>query len=393
MVAKKQIVVVGGGMGGADAARRIKGNKNFDVTIVNPYEFQVYKIASLRSTVEAGDDSSKSLIPLAGACDKLVVAKVTSIDSKENKLTLSTGVDLPYDVLLLASGSQNAGPTYEGKDGSTLAEAKKYYADTKDTIAAAKKIVIIGGGPVGVELAAEIREKYSTGKSLTIVTRPNTLINTKPYPLQPGFYKSLNKQVAKRDIEVLTGATIKDLSKADFDNGCMLTGQRTLELTDGKTLDADLVFWCVGNTLNNDYIPKEWLNERGLVTVGPNLMVNGTTNVFSCGDISDVPEIKLGYLAGAQAAVAAKNMKAVATGGKPKSVYKPVKTGIMILSLGKKGGASDMMGKVVLGPWMSSMIRKDLFVSKYWKTLVHSKPQKWADRKDLVAARTNVALS
>jgi apoptosis-inducing factor 2 len=84
-------------------------------------------------------------------------------------VTLSNGSTLEYDYLIVATGS--LGPRTLGAALSTTTKAGilKHFQDMQTAIAGAQRILVVGGGPVGLELAGELAH-YTKGKQITLVS-------------------------------------------------------------------------------------------------------------------------------------------------------------------------------------------------------------------------------
>jgi len=79
-------------------------------------------------------------------------------------------------------------------------------------------------------------------------------------------------------------------------------------------IEADIHFWCIGKPLRNTWIEEsdffEYVRDgEGHLKVDANLRLLNMSNVFAAGDITDIQEIKQGYLAGKHAGVVAQNIK------------------------------------------------------------------------------------
>lgn len=388
----KSVVIVGGGYGGGTLAHKLKGTKGITVTLINPSEFALYKPASLRAAVWAGDWSSNTLVPLKDAADKLVLGSAASVDDVAKTVTLADGQVVKYDTLVLATGSKTSGPGWVPL-GSTLTDAKALFESTKAEFEKAKKIVIIGGGATGIELAGEAAEAHPDAK-VTLVHSGKELMelsSAEKNVLNKKYHRVLNQEVAKYKIDVKTSSRIEGLSRADFDDRFMLTGERTLTIQGGtETIEADLVCWCVGVTPVSSMYPAAWVNESGRVKVDEFLRVQGKEDVFCLGDVSDVKEFKgIFALDGAVSAVAINVKRAGTTKGMKK--YKPVTAAHSFIAMGRKGGVAQapFFGGMVMGPFMIKRMKgPDQFAWKAWKLIGAGKKQTWTVREKAAETKT-----
>ncbi|KAJ7948052.1 putative Apoptosis-inducing factor [Quillaja saponaria] len=139
-------------------------------------------------------------------------------------------------------------------------------------INSAQSILIVGGGPTGVELAGEIAVDFPD-KKVTLVHSGSRLL------------EFIGPKAAEKT------AMMVDIKESQAD-------------TRAKSLWTPL-----GSAWLKETILKDNLDNHRRVKVDEYLRVKGRKNIFAIGDISDIPELKQGYLAKEQAQVAAKNLK------------------------------------------------------------------------------------
>ncbi|EFJ43193.1 hypothetical protein VOLCADRAFT_96658 [Volvox carteri f. nagariensis] len=209
---KPRLLVIGAGFAGVTLATKVSGFA--DVTIVDPMPYKLQMVpetaatfarplvfpncffpftmlyicfsrkeyleitwATIRSIVDESV-ASRAIISLKEIPNigRVVQATVTRLAPKE--ALLSTGETLTFDYAAICTGSSysdafksSASVTREQR----LAELKVY----NEAIRAAKSIVVVGGGPSGVEAAAEVVEAYA-GKALTLVHSGKQLLPTAP---------------------------------------------------------------------------------------------------------------------------------------------------------------------------------------------------------------------
>ena len=199
---------------------------------------------------------------------------VEAIDPAAREATLSTGERVAYDRLLLATGAE---PRRLSLPGSDLAGIH-YLRDLADADALARRLeeggrlVVIGGGWIGAEVAASARQK---GLDVTIVEQTAV-------PLERVLGREVGEIYAQvhRDhgVELATGAALEAFEGAGRVERVRLAGDRAL--------DADLVVVGVGVT------PRTELAERaGLVTdngvVVDEHLESSAPGVFAAGDVAN----------------------------------------------------------------------------------------------------------
>ena len=153
----RSVVVVGGGFAGSQAAMLICKGTNWNVTVVDPRESMHNNIQQLRAAVLPAY-LELTLVPRQHIGATLVTGRATGYSATEVTVTLNDGKTstLPYDYLIIATGSTASFPAKAGETTYTNADTTAAFAKVAEAIRGASKIAIIGGGPVGVEFAGEI---------------------------------------------------------------------------------------------------------------------------------------------------------------------------------------------------------------------------------------------
>ncbi|CAI5516944.1 unnamed protein product [Closterium sp. Naga37s-1] len=265
------------------------------------------------------------------------------------EVLLADGSAVPYDVLVICTGSEPYTTT-------TRDDRLKFYAQESEKLKAAKSVVVVGGGPSGVELAGEILTDMP-GKKITIATGGARVCE---FLKAKGSDKILS-WLKGQGVDVLLG----DRVQASWDQ---FGSSGTLKTDAGKELTADYVAIAVGA---RPY--TAWLTdalgaavEDGRVKVDSHLRVEGHSNVFAIGDITNIKENKQGYFAQEHARVAASNIrKVLKSNGKPTTLksYSPGMD-VAIVSLGRKQGLAQLPFGTFMGWVPTNMKSKGLFVNK-----------------------------
>ncbi|MFE0457332.1 NAD(P)/FAD-dependent oxidoreductase [Streptomyces sp. NPDC058914] len=290
------VVVIGGGYAGVRLAKRLDATAR--VTLVDRKEVFFHRIASLRAGVRP-EWTTTPFIPYDRLLrhGRVVTGKVVRIETQERQVVLATGERLPYDVLVIATGADYPEPARF--TGTTIEEAAKTFAAHQRGIAAAEHVLVVGGGPSGVELSAEIRLARPDARVTLAHAGPELLHST-------GSHRAGRRTRAwleAHDIEVRLGSFMSP----GHDFG-------TYRDARGDVLAADLSFWATGTTPNTLWLRLaghgDWLNATGHVKVDRALRVAGRPDVFAVGDVNDATELKITPAALAQADLAAWNIRA-----------------------------------------------------------------------------------
>jgi NADH:ubiquinone reductase (H+-translocating) len=160
-----EVVVVGGGYAGVMAANRLTQRNDVTVTLINARPQFVERIR-LHQLVGGSDDAVVDYQEVLADGIRLVVDTVTRIDAPERSMTLEKGDPLGYDYLVYAVGSGTAEASVPGAaefafPTASLEEAMRLRSVVEGAPTAAS-VTVVGGGPLGIETAAELAELCRT---------------------------------------------------------------------------------------------------------------------------------------------------------------------------------------------------------------------------------------
>ncbi|GAA0184970.1 hypothetical protein Leryth_005085 [Lithospermum erythrorhizon] len=348
-MANKKVVIVGGGVAGSVLAKTLQ--EQAQVYLIDPKEYFEITWASLRCMVEP-TFAEKTLINHSEYAPNVHVITSAAVGITENEVKTAQGRVVPYDYLVIATG-------HDEKTPSTKREKLSVYRNENGKIKSAESILIVGGGPTGVELAGEIATDFP-GKKITLVHRGPRLLEF----IGEKASKSAMKWLAKKNVEVVLGESVTNLD-SNQDGGVYRT-------SGGKSIVADCHFLCTGKPLASSWMKetmlKSSLDNKGRLMVDANLKVKGQRNIFAIGDITDVQELKQGYLAQMHAGVVAKSIISLVNGKQKLEVYKSGSQ-MAIVSLGRKGAVAEISGMNMSGWIPAKMKSGDMFVTKTRKTL------------------------
>jgi len=289
----KKVIIIGGGFAGAYCAQHLE--QDFDATLIDLKDYFEFTPGILRTIVEPGHIKKIQVLHthyLKHA--KFIRAEVKTVTPN---YVLFDGKRLGYDYLIICSGSRYHQPFKEKRIVlSTRAEhLRQYY----DQLCKAKEILIIGGGVVGVELAAEIathcKKEKDKGRTITIAHAHDRFLtrnNQKAIDFAERF-------LAKHGVKIM------------YNERVMSHNGKTFITDGGKKIKADLAFLCTGIRSNSDFMKKYFktkLNEREQIEVNAFLQLEGSGNIFVCGDVNNSHEEKTAQSAEKQAMVAVENM-------------------------------------------------------------------------------------
>ncbi|CAL9083656.1 unnamed protein product [Musa textilis] len=348
---KTRVVVVGGGVAGAILARSMQFLA--DVVLIDPKEYFEIPWAELRSMVEPSF-SDRSLIKHTDYLTNARVVTSSAVKITENEVLMADGNSVSFDYLVIATGHAYSTPT-------SKKERFEQFQQDNQKIKSSQSVLIIGGGPTGVELAGEIAVDYPD-KKVTIVHKGSRLL------------EFIGHKASKKTLDWLTSKKVKVFLEQSVDLDIISEGDGVYTTSTGEKISADCHFVCVGKPLGSSWLQdsalRDCLNKNGRLMVDEYLRVKGRSNIFAIGDITDVPEIKQGFLAEKHATVVVKNLKLLMKGTKENKLakYKPA-SAMAIVSLGRKEGVAQFPFATMIGCLPGLIKSKDLFVGNTRKTL------------------------
>jgi NADH dehydrogenase len=299
---KKRVVIVGCGFAGLTLAKKMK-NKGFQVVILDKHNYHqfpplFYQVAS------AGLEESSILFPLRKIFQNYVdfhlrKVEVKSVEADRNTLITSSG-EIEYDYLVFAHGATNAYfgsvPMQKYSRGmKTMTEVldlrnsllmnfeNALTAQSVEEREMLMTIVIIGGGPSGVEIAGALAEmnKYVLSKDypeFKEVRAKIYLIEAVDRVLSAMTQKSSDKArvfLEKMGVHVLTKTRA---------SGC---DDKTVFLDSGKSISTGMIIWTAGIMGNSIAgLKTECFTRSGRINVDSINRVAGYSNIFAIGDIS-----------------------------------------------------------------------------------------------------------
>lgn len=299
---RPRVLVLGGGFAGIGASRALM-SVEADVVLVDRHDYHtfqplLYQLATdLLETAAVGHP----LRDLFHEQPNVTVHQdaVTGIDLEKREARFSELAPITYDYLVLALGAEvnffgtegaaeHSFPMYTLADAVRLKEhvLRKWEAtDRKPELAkdGALNIVVVGGGPTGVESAGALIELYRGDFSKDYPSLPQT--NARIVLVEAGgelfamFKKTLRtytkKALEERGVEVLVGETVASVAPT------------RVTLKSGKEIEAHTLVWGAGLVANPIVKSLGLELEHGdRIPVEPDLRVKGHSEVFAVGDIA-----------------------------------------------------------------------------------------------------------
>jgi len=281
-------VLIGGGLASATAAETIrKYDLKGGILIVGSETRPPYHRPPLSKEYLRGEASAEDVLPVqteAWYVDNHVTlltgTTAVSADTKAKTVTLGSGDEVRYEKLLVATGSSPKTLEVPGADGPNV-HLLRTVGDS-DALKAhlGKKIVLVGGGYIGVEVAADFVTK---GGQATIVEPTGHLWSKFASPEYGAFLK---KKLEAAGAEVIVGEEVCKITP---------TGVQTKS---GKTISGDLVLVGVGVKPNLEFALASGLevDEKKNGVLVNEFLQSSAPDVYAAGDVAGFQDPVLGKL-------------------------------------------------------------------------------------------------
>lgn len=290
------IVVLGGSFAGLSITHNLLRHvipdlpspSQYKLILVNPSDHFYFKVAAPRMAPR-GDliPLDQIMRPIKDGFAKysnfeFIQAYARSVDPATREITIEhvTGeknsTSIHYDTLIIATGASSKSPLWSPAVPKEQTEAA--LGEFRDKLKSAQRIVIAGGGAVGVETAGELGFDHGKKKDILLYSGTTNLLNR---------VRSDVGQRAQKYLQQM-GVTIVHNIKI-VSSGSDSEGKEVLHLSDGSQTTADLFIDARGSKLNNEFLPSSWLNEQGAVAVDDTQRVKAAgsaARVYAVGDIA-----------------------------------------------------------------------------------------------------------
>jgi 3-phenylpropionate/trans-cinnamate dioxygenase ferredoxin reductase subunit len=284
-MAQDSFVIVGGGLAGARAAEGLREH-GFEgpVTVIGAEEYLPYERPPLSKDYLTGKTDRDSMFVHNQSwydrhrVDLVLGQPVTAVDRAARQVQLAGGSVLPYRKLLLATGASPR--RLPGVDGVHYLRAIGDSDRLREILATGSRLAVIGGGWIGLEVAAAARQ---AGLEVTVLeTLPLPLLRV----LGPEIAAVFADLHTSQGVSLHGGVTIEEITSA----GGRATGVR---LADGTRIDADAVVAGIGALPNTSLAEEAGLEVRdGIVTSAA--LQTSDPDIYAAGDVARALHPRLG---------------------------------------------------------------------------------------------------
>ncbi len=302
-----KLVIIGGGFGGLRLARKLNNKPGFEITLIDKLNFHQFQ-PLFYQVATAGLDASNISFPLRKVFHnskniRFKMAEVLQILSAQNKIITTIG-EMNYDVLVIATGADtnffgnkelmdHALPMKSTVEALQLRYHLLKNFETATTVTDDKQlqqlmnIVVVGGGPTGVELSGAIADmkRFVLHKDY-----PELDFSKMNIYLLEGTAKTLgvmsekSSADSKRYLEKLGVTVLTNTLLKTYD------GEKII-LQNGDEIPAKMVIWAAGIKGNvPDGIDKTLLARGNRIKVDRQCRVPGFENIYAIGDVAYMEE-------------------------------------------------------------------------------------------------------
>ncbi|WP_154792711.1 FAD-dependent oxidoreductase [Occultella kanbiaonis] len=332
-MAHPRVVVVGGGYGGVAVAQQLDAVA--DVILVESKDAFVHAVGTLRAVADPAFED-RVFLPYDRLLTRGRVIHDTARAVTPTRVSFSRTEFVDADYLVLATGTGYPFPAKFLESEERVVRSRM--ARLRDALGRARRVLLVGAGPVGVELAGELTSAFPD-LGVTLVDQADDILTTIDVIGQ--VRDSIRAQLVQRGVDLVLGAPLGFLPPMDVGR----LHDFTVRTDAGVEINAQVWFRCYGNRAVTDYLAGGLLDARrpdGTLRVTEHLNVAGHEHVFAVGDIADLPETKRADAARAHGRVVATNIADLIAGRAPSTVYEPPPERI-VLPLGPDGGASQLL--------------------------------------------------
>lgn len=273
------VAIIGGGQAGGEAATLLRQNRyEGRIVLIGEEDSLPYMRPPLSKAFLAREIAKDALIYKAAAAyenarvEMRLNARVDEIDRRDKRLILNDGATFGYDKLIIATGGRARPLRVPGADARNILYLRTI-ADVEllqPLMQAGKRLVIVGGGYVGLEVAAVAVKR---GLAVTVLESAPRVLARVTAPAMSDFYERIHREAG---VDVRTGVTVSGFAS---ENGCVAN----VLCAGGESFAADFVLIGIG------LVPNTELAERAGLIVDDGVVVDAAgrssdPDIYAIGD-------------------------------------------------------------------------------------------------------------
>jgi NAD(P)H-nitrite reductase large subunit len=274
-------VIIGAGPAGVVAAETLRGlDSQSAITLIGnepepPYSRMAIPYCLNGMIGEAGTYLRKTEGHYDSLNIEVVQDRVTALSTQDKTLTLVSGGSQTYDHLLIASGSTPTAPPIDGIDlpGVHACWTLDDYRRIIERAKPGSSIVLMGAGFIGCIILEALAAR---GVNLTVVELENRMVPRMMNEASGGLIK---RWCEDKGVRVLTSTRVEGI-ESDSPNDML-----KVSLSDGETLDADLVISATGVAPNTAFLEGSGIEVDHGILVNDRLQTN-LDAVYAAGDVA-----------------------------------------------------------------------------------------------------------
>jgi 3-phenylpropionate/trans-cinnamate dioxygenase ferredoxin reductase subunit len=279
------VVIVGGGQGGYQAAASLR-TEGYEgpITIVSEEAHIPYQRPPLSKAFVLGkqDLDRVYLRPenyyADHRIDLLRGERVEAIDRAASTVKLRSGAPLPYRYLILATGARNRELPVPGADSESVCYLRTVdeSAEIRFRLQAARRVVVIGGGFIGLEIAATAR---ALAKEVTVLEALPRVMARAVAPVVSEYFEKSHRE---QGVDIRLHTEITEISRGSV--GFRPRGSSERQ----TTIEAELIVVGIGVVPNTDLARAAGLHIANGIAVDEFLRTSDP-NIFAIGDCAEFP--------------------------------------------------------------------------------------------------------
>lgn len=273
------IVIVGASVAGIKLAQFLRAEgAEADIVLVDAEREPLYDRPPLSKKYLDGSETAADIglstydeLQRIGVRMRFGIA-ATALDPAAKRVTLDDGVQLEYDLLVVATGARARRTPWADLSGVHVLRTREDADGLREALRRGRHLAVIGAGFIGAEAAATARRM---GLDVTIIEPLDAPMGRALNPDVGGIFADKHRA---EGVELRFGASVEDVA-AD-DDGIRLA------MTDGTELRADAVLLGIGAVVNTEWLESSGLVLNNGVLCDSAMAVSGARSIYAIGDVA-----------------------------------------------------------------------------------------------------------